>query len=77
MSTNKLIYEFESLPFWIRFIFALPGLDGIVYGIYRILKGCVIEGVIWLIAGTWLTWIVDIFCLLYKGRVICFTELLK
>ena len=63
----------DSLPLWLKIVFALPGIDGIMYGLYRIAKNDtpnIILGVIWLIAGTCVTWIVDIVFLLTKGKVL-------
>lgn len=62
----------DSLPLIVKILLALPGIDGIVYGIYRICRGDmpnVILGIIWIFAGTVLTWILDIIFLLWKGRV--------
>ncbi len=62
----------NSLPLWLKIILALPGLDGIVYGVYRICRGDlpnVILGIVWIPLGAAIGWIVDIFCLLTKGAV--------
>lgn len=62
----------DSLPFIVRVLLALPAIDGIVYGIYRICRGDlpnVILGVIWIFAGTVLTWILDLIFLFTKGYV--------
>ena len=48
----------DSLPFWLKIIFALPGIDGIMYGLYRIFKGTmpnIILGIVWIVAGTCVT----------------------
>jgi hypothetical protein len=62
----------DGLPLWLKIIFALPVVDGIAYGLYRICKGTVpnvILGIVWIIAGTCVTWILDIVFLLWKGAV--------
>lgn len=62
----------DSLPLILRIILALPLLDGIVYGIYRICKGNtpnVILGIIWIFAGTAITWIVDLVFLLLGKKI--------
>ena len=62
----------EGLPLWLKIILALPGIDGIVWGLYRICKGTlpnVILGIVWIIAGTCVTWILDIIFLAWKGAV--------
>ena len=62
----------DGLPFIIKLILALPGLDGIIYGIYRIAKGYIIAGLIWIFVGTFIAWIIDIYTLLTKGKVTFF-----
>lgn len=62
----------DSLPFWLKIVFALPGIDGIMYGLYRIFKGDtpnIILGVVWIVAGTCVTWILDLIFLFWKGKV--------
>ena len=62
----------EGLPLWLKIILALPGIDGIVWGLYRICKGTlpnVILGIVWIIAGTCVTWLLDIILLAWKGAV--------
>lgn len=53
----------DELPLIIKIILALPFLDGIIYGIYRICKGTttgIILGIIWIFAGATILWILDI-----------------
>ena len=53
----------NSLPLIVKIILALPVLDGIFYGIYRICSGKlpnIILGIIWIFVGTCITWILDI-----------------
>ena len=62
----------DSLPLIWRIILALPLLDGIVYGIYRICKGNtpnVILGIIWIFAGSAITWVVDLVFLLLGKKI--------
>lgn len=57
---RKLI---DELPLILRIILALPVLDGIVYGIYRICKGNtpnMILGIAWIFVGATVGWILDI-----------------
>ena len=51
----------DGLPWIVRLILALPGLDGIFYGIYRIAKGKLILGIIWLFVGFFLLWVIDLY----------------
>ncbi|MBQ8320436.1 MAG: hypothetical protein IJX81_06110 [Clostridia bacterium] len=63
----------DALPLWLKIVFALPFIDGIIYGIYRICKGTmpnIILGIVWIVAGTCVTWILDIVFLLWKGAVL-------
>lgn len=62
----------DGLPFIIRVILALPGIDGIVYGLYRIAKGRLIAGLIWIILGTVITWILDLYSLFTEGKITYF-----
>lgn len=62
----------DGLPFILRLILAFPLLDGLVYGIYRIAKGHLIAGIIWIFVGTVITWILDIYSLLTAGKVTFF-----
>ena len=62
----------DSLPLLIRIILALPVIDGIIYGIYRICKGTtngLIQGIIWIFIGAAIGWILDIVLLVMKGSV--------
>lgn len=56
----------DNLPLWAKIIFALPVLD-IVWACYRLVKGAVkgntpilLGGILWLLLGWILLWIVDI-----------------
>ena len=54
---------FDRLPLFVKIILALPIIDGIAWGIYRICKGNlpnVILGIVWIFAGSAITWILDI-----------------
>lgn len=62
----------DGLPYILRVILAFPGLDGIVYGIYRIAKGHLIAGLIWIIVGTFITWVLDLYSLLTEKKVTFF-----
>ena len=62
----------DSLPLIVKILLALPGLDGIVYGIYRICRGDLanaILGIIWIPIGAAIGWILDIFMILTQGKV--------
>lgn len=59
----------DGLPLVLKVIFALPGLDGLFYGIYRIAKGRLIVGIIWIFLGIFILWVIDIYHILTKGKV--------
>jgi hypothetical protein len=59
----------DGLPLILKVILALPGLDGIFYGIYRIAKGRLIIGILWIILGIAILWIIDLVSVLMNGKV--------
>lgn len=66
----------DKLPWILRLIFALPVLDGIIYGIYRICSGVasgsvlkIIMGIVWIFVGAAIFWIIDIICVIICGKV--------
>lgn len=59
----------DGLPWILRVILALPGLDGIFYGIYRIAKGKLILGLIWIFLGFAILWIIDLYSVLVEKKV--------
>lgn len=70
---KDLIKAIDNLPWIVKLILCLPGLD-IVWAIYRIVKGIenkdtvlLIIGIVWVVAGTTITWIWDLITtILYK-----------
>jgi hypothetical protein len=62
----------DGLPLILKVLLAFPGIDGFAYGFYRIAKGRILEGVIWIFVGFFLFWILDIYSLLTKGRITFF-----
>lgn len=72
---SDLVKSFDNLPWIIRLILALPVFDGIVYGIYRILKGHVIVGLIWIFLGIAVIGsIIDIVSLILYKKVTFFAD---
>jgi len=67
----------DNAPWIVKIILALPFFDWIVYGLYRIFKGAskndtllIVLGIIWLLVGWSILWIIDIVSLiLYKKLV--------
>lgn len=59
----------DGLPYILRVILALPGLDGIFYGIYRIAKGHLILGLIWIFLGLVILWIIDLYSMIVNKKL--------
>ncbi len=56
----------DNCPLWLKIIFALPGID-LIWAIYRIVKGAaygkislIIGGILWIILGWAILWLIDI-----------------
>lgn len=70
---NELIKAIDNLPWIVKIILCLPGVD-IVWAIYRIVKGIekkdtllLVVGIVWIFFGTTLTWLWDLITtILYK-----------
>ncbi|HOI86017.1 MAG TPA: hypothetical protein PLP48_08070 [Acholeplasmataceae bacterium] len=76
---KDLVKFFDGLPWIVKLIFALPGLDGILWGIYRIAKGLstnntmlVIIGILWIVLGFAILWIIDIVSILLNKKLVWF-----
>ena len=74
-----LVKAFDDLPWILKLIFPLPGLDGILWGIYRIAKGLstnntmlVIIGILWIFLGFAILWIIDIVSILLNKKLVWF-----
>jgi len=59
----------DGLPLILRIILALPGLDNVVYGIYRIAKGRVIVGILWILFFGWIGAVIDIYTLATSSKI--------
>lgn len=60
---------FDSLPKVAKFILCLPGLDSIFGALYRFSRGHIIAGLIWLLCGWAILWIVDLATILTRGKI--------
>lgn len=72
---KEFIKAVDDLPVIIKLILALPGIDSFAWGIYRIVKGLdrndtvqIVVGIIWLLAGWAVLWIIDIITILMYKR---------
>ena len=75
----EFIKAFDNLPKIAKIIFALPFLN-IIWAIYRIVKGACTEnstmlivGIIWIVFGCTITWVLDLVFLLMDKQPL-FTE---
>ena len=59
----------NKLNILLKILLALPVLDGIFYGLYRIAKGKVLLGILWFFIGSCIGWVVDIASILLNGKV--------
>ena len=73
----ELIKAFDNLPKIVKILLALPVLD-IVWAIYRIVKGActgnlvtLVVGIIWLVAGCTVTWVLDLVFLILDKQPLC------
>ncbi len=68
MAKNGFVSAMDNLPWILKIILCLPVLD-IVWGVYRIVKGVStnkvltwVFGILWIIPGCAICWIVDLVC---------------
>ena len=71
-----MVKWFENAPIWLKIIFALPGLD-LIWAIFRIVKGAaygkiglIVIGILWIILGWAILWIIDIVSIIIKKHPI-------
>lgn len=74
---KQTIKAFDHLPFLVKLILALPIIDGIAYGYYRIAKGIdrndmvmLIAGIVWLLIGGFILWIIDLISVILYKKVV-------
>ncbi len=73
---KDIIKWYDNLPWIVKLIFALPGLDGILWGIYRLIKGLhkndiglIVAGIVWIFAGIFILWLVDLITVIMYNKV--------
>ncbi len=74
---KDLVKAIDGMPWIVKIIFALPILDGVVYGLlYRLPKGLIkndifqiIVGILWFFAGAAILWIIDLVTVLMNKKV--------
>ena len=74
-SDGGIVGAFDNLPWIVKLIFAFPVLDGLLWGIYRLIKGVkkgsillILAGLLWIFVGAAILWIVDIICVILFKR---------
>ncbi|MBQ7307513.1 MAG: hypothetical protein IJW82_03200 [Clostridia bacterium] len=74
---KSYIKALDNCNIILKILFAIPALDGIIYGLYRIFKGVVqkdalkvLLGIIWIFLGVAVIGtIIDLFSILTRGKV--------
>lgn len=73
---KEFLKAVEDFPFWLKVILCIPFLD-IFWAVYRIIKGAVkkdtlmlVIGIIWVIGGCTVTWVIDIVSTLINKKPI-------
>lgn len=64
----------DNAPLWLKIVFALPFV-AVIWAVYRIIKGActgkmlvLIGGILWILLGWALLWLVDLICIIiYKN----------
>ncbi len=76
---KEIVKFFDNLPWIVKLILAFPFIDGIAYGIYRIAKGLdkndllmVVAGIVWILVGWAILWIIDLITVILHGKVTVF-----
>ncbi len=71
---NGFVAAMDNLPWIVKLILCIPVLD-IVWAIYRIVKGAaegkaltILVGVLWIIPGSVICWLVDLISTIIFGR---------
>lgn len=75
MAKLDIIKTLDDLPKNVKLILALPIID-IVWAVYRIIKGAtgkqyknLLLGVLWIIPGSFICWIIDLICIVKYGNI--------
>ena len=77
---NDFIKAMEKLPFIVKLILCIPVLD-IIWSIWKLCKGIksgnivmIILGILTIIPGAAIMWLLDIVCVLLSGRPFWFKD---
>ena len=71
---KKFVSAMDNLPWLVKLLLCIPALD-IVWAVYRIVKGLstkntlmLVFGILWIIPGAVICWLVDIICTIFMGK---------
>lgn len=74
MAKSGFVSAMDGLPFIVKLILCIPALD-IVWAIYRIVKGVstnnvimIVVGILWIIPGIAIGWLIDLISSILFGR---------
>ena len=74
MAKNGFVSAMDSLPWIVKLILCIPVLN-FIWGIYRIVKGLSknnaamwVAGILWIIPGFFICWIIDLICVIINKR---------
>lgn len=65
---SSYVKAIDGLPLIVRVLLAIF-LGPIIYGIYRIAKGKLLIGVLWIIFGYFFIFIIDVVTLILNGKI--------
>ena len=78
MAKNGFVKVMDDLPWIVKIILCIPALD-IIWGIYRIIKGAsqgnmlmLVFGILWIIPGAVICWLIDLITTIFAGKPIVF-----
>ncbi len=67
---KSFVKWFDDAPWWLKIVLALPVLD-LAWAIYRIVKGIangkvslIVAGILWILLGWGILWVIDLVCVL-------------
>ena len=67
---KEIVKFFDDLPWIVKIILAIPAFDGLFWGLYRICKGHIISGIVWIFLGfAVIGSIIDLYTLITEKKV--------
>ena len=75
---KSFVKAMDNLPWIVKLILCLPALD-IVWAVYRIVKGLatkniliLVFGILWIVPGIAIGWLIDLLCTIFAKKPILF-----